>query len=72
MLRIGLTALATVVLAQPAMAAETREIAIDTAAPTGPVDRFFDLSVGSDLPGTLIREDSHGQLKQASDELGFC
>ena len=29
----------------------------------GPVDRFFDLSVGSDYPGTLIRDDSQAQLK---------
>ncbi len=38
---------------------------------TGPVDRFFDLSVGSDFPGTLIRDDSQAQLKLAVDELGF-
>ena len=37
----------------------------------GPVDRFFDLSVGSDYPGTLIRDDSQAQLKVAVDELGF-
>jgi xylan 1,4-beta-xylosidase len=35
------------------------------------VDRFFDLSAGSDYPGTLIREDSQAQLKLAVDELGF-
>ena len=35
------------------------------------VDRFFDLSVGSDYPGTLIRDDSQAQLKTAVDELGF-
>jgi xylan 1,4-beta-xylosidase len=70
----GLSALVVVAAsAQPAIAAEPapREIAIDVAAPTGPVDRFFDLSVGSDYPGTLIREDSQAQLKIASDELGF-
>jgi xylan 1,4-beta-xylosidase len=39
--------------------------------PTGPVDRFFDLSVGSDYPGTLIRDDSQTQLKTAVEELGF-
>ena len=33
---------------------------------TGLVDRFFDLSVGSDYPGTLIRDDSQAQLKFAS------
>ena len=38
---------------------------------TGPVDRFFDLSVGSDYPGTLIRDDSQAQLKLVTDELGF-
>ncbi len=37
----------------------------------GPVDRFVDLSVGSDYPGTLIRGDSQAQLKLAVDELGF-
>ena len=37
----------------------------------GSVDRFFDLSVGSDYPGTLIRDDSQAQLKVVTDELGF-
>ena len=31
----------------------------------------FDLSVGSDFPGTLIRGDSQAQLKLVADELGF-
>ena len=53
--------------AQPA----TREIVADIKNTTGPVDRFFDLSVGSDYPGTLIRDDSQAQLKTAVDELGF-
>ncbi len=35
------------------------------------MDRFFDLSVGSDYPGTLIRDDSQAQLKTVTDELGF-
>jgi beta-xylosidase len=38
---------------------------------TTPRDRFADLSVGSDYPGTLIRDDSLAQLKTAKDELGF-
>jgi len=38
---------------------------------TGPVDRFFELSVGSDFPGTLIRDDSQAQLRLAVSELGF-
>jgi xylan 1,4-beta-xylosidase len=48
-----------------------RVIVADVTQITGPVDRFFDLSVGSDYPGTLIRDDSQAQLKLAVDELGF-
>jgi xylan 1,4-beta-xylosidase len=49
----------------------SRTIAVDMKDSAGPVDRFFDLSVGSDYPGTLIREDSQMQLKTTTDELGF-
>ncbi len=48
-----------------------RLIALDAAKTTGAVDRFFDLSIGSDYPGTLIRDDSQAQLKTTVDELGF-
>jgi len=48
-----------------------RRIVTDIRKTSGPVDRFFDLSVGSDYPGTLIRNDSQAQLKLAVDELGF-
>jgi len=48
-----------------------RRIEANIDSVTGPVDRFFDLSVGSDYPGTLIRDDSQAQLKTAADELGF-
>ena len=48
-----------------------RTIPVDLGATSGPVDRFFDLSVGSDYPGTLIRADSQSQLKTTTDELGF-
>ena len=51
--------------------ASPRTIVVDVKSPTGPVDRFFDLSVGSDYPGTLIRDDSQAQLKTTVDELGF-
>jgi xylan 1,4-beta-xylosidase len=44
---------------------------VDIGTLSGPVDRFFDLSVGSDFPGTLIRPDSQAQLKLVVDELGF-
>jgi xylan 1,4-beta-xylosidase len=48
-----------------------RTIVVNLKDSTGPVDRFFDLSVGSDYPGTLIRDDSQAQLKFTVDELGF-
>jgi len=50
---------------------QPRHIVADISSTGGPVDRFFDLSVGSDYPGTLIRDDSQAQLKLAVDELGF-
>jgi len=50
---------------------EPRTVRIDAAAASAPVDRFFDLSVGSDYPGTLIRDDSMAQLAIATRELGF-
>jgi xylan 1,4-beta-xylosidase len=48
-----------------------RHIELDVAQATQTLDRFFDLSVGSDFPGMLIRDDSQLQLKKAVDELGF-
>ena len=57
-------------LAQPAQI-QSRQITVDLQHTAGPVDRFFDLSVGSDFPGTLIREDSQAQLKLVTEELGF-
>ena len=48
-----------------------RKIVADVKDTRGPVDRFFDLSVGSDYPGTLIRDDSQAQLKLVTGELGF-
>jgi xylan 1,4-beta-xylosidase len=48
-----------------------RHIELDVAQATKPVDRFFDLSIGSDFPGTLIRDDSQAQLKRTVDETGF-
>ncbi|MGA9659021.1 MAG: beta-xylosidase, partial [Asticcacaulis sp.] len=51
--------------------AADRHIPIDVAQAGQPLDRFFDLSVGSDYPGTLIRDDSLTQLTTIRDELGF-
>jgi xylan 1,4-beta-xylosidase len=58
-------------LAAHAQSSSPRTIVVDLKDTAGPVDRFFDLSVGSDYPGTLIRDDSQAQLKLTTDELGF-
>ena len=58
-------------LAAQSQQAPSRTIVVNLKDSAGPVDRFFDLSVGSDYPGTLIRDDSQAQLKLAVDELGF-
>ena len=58
-------------LAAQSQQASSRTIVVNLKDSAGPVDRFFDLSVGSDYPGTLIRDDSQAQLKLAVDELGF-
>jgi xylan 1,4-beta-xylosidase len=58
-------------LAAQSQQAPQRTIVVNLKDSTGPVDRFFDLSVGSDYPGTLIRDGSQAQLKIAVDELGF-
>ncbi|MES2164152.1 MAG: beta-xylosidase [Pseudomonadota bacterium] len=57
--------------AQLCGAAEVRRIPVDLQGPSAPRDRFADLSIGSDYPGTLIRDDSLAQLKTVKDELGF-
>lgn len=68
-----LTLAAAVALALPghSQPSTPRVIVANIAQSDGPVDRFFNLSVGSDFPGTLIRDDSQAQLKTAVDELGF-
>lgn len=48
-----------------------RRIALTLKDASAPMDRFFDLSIGSDFPGTLLRDDSLSQLKTAVGELGF-
>jgi xylan 1,4-beta-xylosidase len=64
-------ALSAFTLAMQSQQPPSRTIVVNLKDSTGPVDRFFDLSVGSDFPGTLIRDDSQAQLKLAVDELGF-
>jgi xylan 1,4-beta-xylosidase len=58
-------------LAQPTARGTDRVIDVDLARAGEPVDRAFDLSVGSDYAGTLIRPDSLRQLDVAVRELGF-
>ena len=62
---------AALLASSAAGAAAPREITIDVAQARQPLDRFFDLSVGSDYPATLIRPDARAQLNLAVDELGF-
>lgn len=66
-------AVAAMALAAQPVLAETapRVVTADLSAPTTPRDRMADLSIGSDYPGTLIRDDSLGQLRTVQDELGF-
>ncbi len=68
---ISLALRITLPVAAQSLQSAPRQIVIDISRQSGPVDNFFDLSVGSDYPGTLIRDDSQGQLKLAVDELGF-
>jgi xylan 1,4-beta-xylosidase len=71
MLCSALLASAGVPFAAQAAELPARQVWVDVTHSTGPVDRFFDVSVGSDFPGTLIREDSQAQLQLAVNELGF-
>lgn len=69
---IGLAALVLCAGASAARDSDaSRMIRIDAATAGGNIDRFYDLSIGSDFPGTLIRNDSQAQLATAVDELGF-
>src|ERR1035438_2627799 len=52
------TILSALPLTAQSPGAGTRQVIVDIKDSAGPVDRFFDLSVGSDFPGTLIRDDS--------------
>jgi xylan 1,4-beta-xylosidase len=74
--RSALTAFAAFTALTPALsaraqAANARRVQLDAGQAVKPVDRFFDLSVGADFPGTTIRDANLAQMKTASDELGF-
>jgi xylan 1,4-beta-xylosidase len=71
-MRIRLLLAGLCAVASPVAATQNaRPIDVDIAKATKPVDRFFDLSVGSDYSGTMSRDDAQQQLKVATDELGF-
>jgi xylan 1,4-beta-xylosidase len=54
-----------------APARDVRAITVNVEGPTTPRNRMAQVSVGSDYPGTLRRDDSLAQLRIASEELGF-
>lgn len=66
-----LAGLCAVLIPMAAAAQPAREIQLDVSRASKPLDRFFDLSVGSDYSGTMGRDDAQRQLKTAVDELGF-
>src|SRR5690348_10220135 len=66
-LAMAYAAVASGAMAQPA----ARTVIVDVARADRPLDRFFNFSVGSDYPGTLMRPDAQAQLRMAVDELGF-
>jgi hypothetical protein len=70
-LLVSLALHALLSMAAPLQLAPPRTIVVDVKETAGPVDRFFDPSVGSEYPGMLIRDDSHAPLKTTVAELGF-
>jgi len=71
LLLFSIIAASSIVVTAHSQQPAPRVIVADVSQAGGAVDRFFNLSVGSDYPGTLIRDDSQAQLKVAVDELGF-
>jgi xylan 1,4-beta-xylosidase len=71
LLRPLAAALLTLSVTSHAAPPAAREVTLDRAAASKPMDRFFDLSVGADYPGTTGRPENTVQLGTAVDELGF-
>ncbi|UGQ44552.1 GH39 family glycosyl hydrolase [Massilia endophytica] len=61
----------TAALAAAPATGAPRQVVLDAAKAEKPLDRFYDLSVGADYPGTLRRADSMAQLKTLVEETGF-
>jgi xylan 1,4-beta-xylosidase len=71
MLRASLAAIVLCFMAPTTQADQNaRHIAVDVDGASSPLDRYYEFSIGSDYPGTLMREDSLAQLKTVSEELG--
>ena len=71
---IGAAALALSITAAGSASAASqtpRQVDLDRSRASVPVDRFFDLAVGADYPGTTGRPENLAQIKTAVDELGF-
>jgi xylan 1,4-beta-xylosidase len=66
----ALVAAAALIAASPALAAP-RTIAVDVGSASEPLDRSFNLSVGADYAGTMIRPENLAQLRTSVDEHGF-
>ncbi len=66
-LALSITAAGSTGAASPA----PRQVELDRSRAAAPVDRFFDLAVGADYPGTTGRPENLAQIKTAVDELGF-
>lgn len=71
LLKLGTTMALAAPLIAVAAGLPPRLVELDVAQTNGPIDRFFDLSIGADYPGTLIRDENQAQLKTVVDELGF-
>src|SRR5688572_28377592 len=69
----ALIAAAVLSAASPALAATAapRNIAVDVGTAGEPFDRSFNLSVGADYAGTMIRPENLAQLRTSVDEHGF-
>jgi xylan 1,4-beta-xylosidase len=68
---LGAAAALPLLPASALAAKPSRQVLLDLAKASQPLDRFFDHCVGADFPGTTYRPDALAQLKTAVDELGF-
>jgi len=68
---VGLALAGTLPASTAAQPPTARTIAIDARGSTSPRNQMAEMSIGSDFPGTLIRDDSLAQLRTAQRELHF-